>query len=334
MFSFVRRPWDLPQRMHTSEADYANRRILRREFLAAAGISGLAAGFSLSLGGCERASKEELQTAGGVLKVSRPLEIYPPNRENRNAQFEYGRTESIEQDTAEFTNFYEFSTRKSSWRYVGDFQPEPWTVEITGLCAKPVKLDMDGFYKHPRLKWESRDYRHRCVETWAMCVPWTGFALRDLLRAVEPLPSAKYVKFVTFDRPNEAPHMASRTLPWPYTEGLTIEEATNELAFVATGVYGHPLPKQNGAPIRIVLPWKYGFKSIKSIDRIELTDKAPATFWNTINPDEYDFQANVDPNVPHPRWSQRTEWMLGSREVFDTVRYNGYGEWAAQLYPA
>ncbi|MES2791778.1 MAG: protein-methionine-sulfoxide reductase catalytic subunit MsrP [Planctomycetota bacterium] len=334
MFFFARRPWDLPQRQHTAEAVYTNRKLHRREFLTAAGISGVGAGLGLSLSGCDRASKEELQTAGGVQKIAQPLEIYPEKRQNRNPQFTYGRPESAEQDTAEFTNFYEFSSRKSSWRYVGDFQPDPWTVEIGGLCAKPVTLDMDGFYKHPRLKWESRDYRHRCVETWAMCVPWTGFALRDLIRAVEPLPAAKYVKFVTFNRPAEAPHMAASSLPWPYTEGLTLAEATNELAFVATGVFGHALPKQNGAPIRIVLPWKYGFKSIKSIVRIELTDAAPPTFWNTLAADEYEFEANVNPNVPHPRWSQRTEWMLGTREVFQTARYNGYGDWVGKLYPA
>ena len=334
MFYFVRRPWDLPQRLHTSESVYANRGLHRREFLSSVGLGGLTAGLGLGLVGCERASKEELVNAGGVEKISQPVGIYPPNREDRNSRFEYGRDESGEQDTAEFTNFYEFSSRKSSWRYVGAFKPDPWTVEITGLCAKPVTLDMDGFFKHKRLKWESRDYRHRCVETWAMCVPWTGFALRDLIRAVEPLSSAKYVQFTTFNRPLEAPQMKLSHLPWPYTEGLTLQEATSELAFIATGAFGHALPKQNGAPIRLVLPWKYGFKSIKSIVKIELTDTAPATFWNVINPEEYGFEANVNPEVPHPRWSQRTEWMLGTREVFNTVRYNGYGDWAGKMYPA
>ncbi len=334
MFFFARRPWDLPQRQHTPESVYDNRELHRREFLATSGITSLAAGLALGLSGCGGATKEELEVAGGVKHESLPTEIYPPNRENRNPKFKYGREESIEEDTAEFTNFYEFATSKSSWRYVGKFKPDPWSVEITGLCAKPMTLDMDGFYKHPGLKFESRDYRHRCVETWAMCVPWTGFPLRDLLRAVEPLSSATHVKFETFNRPQEARHMTDTQFPWPYTEGLTLAEATNELAFVATGIYGHPLPKQNGAPIRIVLPWKYGFKSIKSIVKIELTDTAPATFWNGFMPDEYGFEANVDPQVPHPRWSQRTEWMLGSRERFNTVRYNGYGDWVGKLYPS
>lgn len=332
MFFFARRPWDLPQRQHTPESIYAHREFHRREFLAAAGLASLTA--ALGLSGCSRATKDELEAAGGVTKKSIPTDIYPEKRGNRNPKFEYGRDESIEQDTAEFTNFYEFATSKSSWRYVGKFQPDPWTVEVTGLCAKPVTLDMDDFYKHKRLKFESRDYRHRCVETWAMCVPWTGFALRDLLRAVEPLPAARFVKFQTFNRPLEATHMDNLRFPWPYTEALTLAEATSELPFIATGVYGHPLPKQNGAPIRLVLPWKYGFKSIKSIVKIELTDARPETFWNTVAPDEYGFEANVDPEVPHPRWSQRTEWMLGSRERFNTVKYNGYGDWIGKLYSA
>jgi sulfoxide reductase catalytic subunit YedY len=165
-----------------------------------------------------------------------------------------------------------------------------------------------------------------------MCIPWTGFPLRDLLKVVEPKPTAKFVEFATFNRPDEAPMMNRSSYPWPYTEGLTIAEATNELAFVVTGVYGEPLPKQHGAPIRIVVPWKYGFKSIKSVDRITLVDAQPATFWNTIAPSEYDFQANVNPAVPHPRWSQKTEWMLGTNERFPTQIYNGYGEYVASIY--
>jgi sulfoxide reductase catalytic subunit YedY len=166
-----------------------------------------------------------------------------------------------------------------------------------------------------------------------MAVPWTGFPLRLLLEAVEPVGSAKYVRFVSFDRPAEASRQSDRSDPWPYTEGLTIEEAVHELAFVATGMYGHPLLKQHGAPVRLVLPWKYGFKSAKSIVRIELTARQPATFWNTAGPDEYDFFANVDPDVPHPRWSQKTERLLGTDERRPTRVYNGYAEWVAHLYP-
>src|SRR5262249_25000399 len=152
-------------------------------------------------------------------------------------------------------------------------------------------------------------YRHRCVEAWAMAIPWTGLPLAALLRKVEPLPAARYVRFVSFHRPEEASRQSDRYLHWPYTEGLTLAEATNELAFLATGMYGHPLLKQHGAPVRLVVPWKYGFKSANSIVRIELTAEQPATFWNTLVPREYDFEANVNPQVPHPRWSQAKEKM-------------------------
>jgi sulfoxide reductase catalytic subunit YedY len=197
---------------------------------------------------------------------------------------------------------------------------------------------MDDVYK--RFSLEERDYRHRCVETWAMCVPWTGFPLADLLKLVEPKKSAKYVAFETFERPKEAPYQAqSSQYPWPYQEGLTIGEAMNELTLLATGLYGEPMPKQNGAPIRLVVPWKYGFKGTKSIVKIRLTDKKPPTFWTTVNAAEYAFEANVEPDVPHPRWSQKTEWMLGSKlspfdegDRYDSVIYNGYGDYVAKLY--
>src|SRR5262249_53435977 len=179
---------------------------------------------------------------------------------------------------------------------------------------------------------EERVYRHRCVEAWAMVVPWTGFALAEVLRKAEPLPEARFVRFVTFDRPEQAGRPENRGHPWPYTEGLTLAAATNELAFLATGMYGHPLRKQHGAPVRLVLPWKYGFKSAKSLARIELTVEQPATFWNTLVPHEYDFAANVNPQVPHPRSSQASERMLGSGEPRPTQLYNGYAEWVAGLY--
>jgi sulfoxide reductase catalytic subunit YedY len=179
---------------------------------------------------------------------------------------------------------------------------------------------------------EERLYRHRCVEAWAMAVPWTGFPLAALLKQAEPQPGARYVRFESFDRPAETSRQSGRSDPWPYTEGLTLAEATNELAFIATGMYGHALLKQHGAPVRLVVPWKYGFKSAKSIVRIELTAEKPATFWNTVSPHEYGFEANVDPAVPHPRWSQAAERMLGTREVRETQRFNGYGEWVGNLY--
>ena len=202
--------------------------------------------------------------AGAATPTSREfLSHYPAPR---NGKFDYGRRETVERLSAEYTNFYEFSKSKDSWKHVGKFKPEPWTVEVGGLCAKPRTFDLDDLYKTQQL--EERHYRHRCVETWSMCVPWTGFCLRDLLTLVEPDAGAKFVAFETFNRPREAPHMGRSHFPWPYTEGLSIAEATNELALLAVGIYGHPLPRQNGAPVRLVLPWKYGFKSIKSIVRI------------------------------------------------------------------
>ncbi|MCA9018473.1 MAG: protein-methionine-sulfoxide reductase catalytic subunit MsrP, partial [Planctomycetaceae bacterium] len=195
-------------------------------------------------------------------------ELYPAKRDDR---FEYGRPETVRTDAASYTNFYEFASTKDCYRYVEPFQPTPWSFDVTGLCAKPTTFDLDDVYNQFQLS--ERAYRHRCVETWAMCVPWTGFPLKDLLAAVEPLPSARYVEFQTVNRPDEMPGIRySASYPWPYTEGLTLAEATNELTFMATGIFGAPLPKQHGAPIRLVIPWKYGYKSIKSIVRINLTD--------------------------------------------------------------
>jgi sulfoxide reductase catalytic subunit YedY len=206
----------------------------------------------------------------------------------------------------------------------------PWTVEVAGLVDEPKTYDIDALIRTFPL--EERIYRHRCVEAWAMVVPWTGFPLAALLKKAGVQAGAKYVRFESSDRPLLGKTQSFREFPWPYTEGLTLAEATNELAFLVTGMYGHPLLKQHGAPIRLVLPWKYGFKGAKSIARITVTDEQPRTFWNTVIPHEYGFVANVEPDVPHPRWSQRTERMLGTGERRPTQLYNGYGEWVAKLY--
>ncbi|WP_417851793.1 protein-methionine-sulfoxide reductase catalytic subunit MsrP [Thalassoglobus sp.] len=319
---FVRRPWDLPQNQITDQSIYSNK-TARREFLKSIGVIA-GAGLSASMLGCKKATLEEIDAAG---EVEEGKQNYPFPR---NEKFEYGRAESVRKDAAQYTNFYEFSTSKEVFRYVEDFEPTPWKVSVTGLCKNPKTFDLDDIYKEFTL--EERAYRHRCVETWSMCVPWTGFPFSDLLAKVEPLASAKYVRLVTFMDPKVAPMQQHDEYPWAYSEGVTIEEAMNPLMLLATGIYGAPLPKQHGAPVRLVAPWKYGFKSIKSIVKIELTDKQPATFWNTLMPHEYGFEANVDPEVPHPRWSQATEWMLGSRERFPTVKYNGYGDYVASMY--
>lgn len=325
---FVRRPWDLPQRLITPEDVYRNKGVHRREFLAALGLSST----GLLLGGClQKVTHEELEAAGATdapIPVSKS--VYPATR---NDKFEYGRPETLRDDAAAYTNFYEFGETKQTFKYVQKFQPTPWEIVVDGLCSKPTTFDLDKLQSS--FSYEERAYRHRCVETWAMCVPWTGFPLKDLIAMVEPQPKATFVRFETFNKPEEAENIAyAPHYPWPYAEGLTLDEATNELTLLATGIYGSPLPKQHGAPVRLVVPWKYGFKCIKSIVRITLTDEQPATFWNTIAPREYDFQANVNPDVPHPRWSQRMEWMLppppGDR--VPTVIYNGYGDYVAKLY--
>ncbi|MCA8999811.1 MAG: protein-methionine-sulfoxide reductase catalytic subunit MsrP [Planctomycetaceae bacterium] len=320
---FVRRPWDLPESALTDESLFFDR-TRRREFLKSIGLTAGLGAISPWLSGCGGPSIEELDKAGHVDKGA---DHYPAPL---NESFEYGRPETTRKDAAEFTNFYEFSSRKSVYLNVDPFEPVPWSFSVEGLCNKPRTFDLDDVYDTFSL--EERAYRHRCVETWAMCVPWTGFPLAELLKFVEPLPSAKYVKFETFFRPEQAPQQRIDDYPWPYSEGLTIQEAMNPMAILATGIFGRPLLKQHGAPIRLVVPWKYGFKGIKSITRMELTDQQPATFWNTLAPHEYAFEANVDPNVPHPRWSQAREWMLGTQKVYDTVIYNGYGDYVGKLY--
>jgi len=314
-------PWDRPQREVTPETAVLSRRTL----LKTIGAGALAAGAGAGLWWALRPSSAE-DVLGDYEGPG--ADLYPAAL---NPTFSSAdRPLTVEVEAARYCNFYEFSSGKSVWRSVGRFRPVPWALEVAGLVARPTTYDIDELLRAFPL--EERIYRHRCVEAWAMVAPWTGFALAKLLRRAEPLPGARFVRFVSFSRPNEATRQTIRSFPWPYTEGLTLAEATNELAFVATGMYGRPLLKQHGAPVRLVVPWKYGFKSAKSIVRIELTDKRPATFWNTMAADEYGFQANVDPTVPHPRWSQASERMLGTGERRPTLRYNGYGEWVGKLY--
>lgn len=251
--------------------------------------------------------------------------------EKRDKRFSAGRRETPREAAARFTNFYEFSRTKSCWQYVDLFEPRPWKVTIGGLCKHPITLDLDDLLKKFKPEMSEREYRHRCVERWAMAISWTGFPLAKLLEMVEPTAAATHVKFTSFHRPEQAPRQGDASFPWPYMEGLTLEEARNELTLLATGMYGEPLLRQHGAPLRLVVPWKYGYKSIKSIDKIELVGKQPATFWSTINPKAYPFESNVDPAVPVP-WDQSTERMLGKGEEYKTEKFNGYGEWVAKMY--
>lgn len=315
-------PWNAPEREVTPEGVVLSRRrlLLGGLGLGLIGAAG-AVGWMLRPGSDGEVLAPEQEEAAG-------RDLYPatPNA----AYLDAGRPVTEEAEAARYTNYYEFSSTKSVWRYIDGFHPAPWKLEVGGLVARPRTYDIDDLIK--RFTLEERIYRHRCVEAWAMVVPWTGFPLAELLRAVQPLPGAKYVRFTTFQDAKMAPRTGSKSYPWPYTEGLTLAEATNELTFLATGMYGHPLLKQHGAPIRLVVPWKYGFKSAKSLVKIEVTNQEPATFWNTLVPHEYDFTANVNPAIPHPRWSQESERMLGSDDRHPTQLYNGYGEWVAKLY--
>jgi len=319
------RSWDLPEREATPEhVVLSRRRWLKRLGLGSLGVT--TAGALGTWWWWTSGTDEDVLASGRV--VTPGLDLYPAKR---HANFtELDRPLTTETAAARYCNFYEFSLTKQVWRWVEPFEPVPWTLDVTGLVAKPRRFDLDDLLHAFPL--EERLYRHRCVEAWAMAVPWTGFPLSALLRQVEPLPGARFVRFVTFERPDQAARQKNASEPWPYTEGLTLSEAGNELAFLATGMYGHPLLKQHGAPVRLVVPWKYGFKSAKSLARIELTAEQPATFWNTLVPREYDFSANVNPDVPHPRWSQKRERMLGTNEMRSTQRFNGYGEWVASLY--
>lgn len=231
---------------------------------------------------------------------------------------------------ARYNNFYEFTSGKDVWRHVQNFRTDPWSVEVEGLVAKPRKWSLEELLRIPR---EERVYRHRCVEAWSMVVPWLGFPLSRLLRAAEPLHGARFVRFTTFADPAQMPAVAERPWDrWPYTEGLRIDEAMHDLTLVALGIYGQTLPKQHGAPVRIVVPWKYGYKSPKSVVRIELVRDQPRTFWNDLAPAEYGFYSNVDPTTPHPRWSQLTERLIGTADVRRTLPFNGYGAQVAGLY--
>lgn len=314
----------------TPESVALNRRAwLKRAALGVGLASG--AGGAWALANRFVATDEQVLAGGQAKPLPEQLAaLYPALHEDR---FQYDRPETVEAAAARYTNFYEFSSFKSNWRRVAKFQPAPWTLTVTGLCRRPIELDLDDFLWQFRDELLERQYRHRCVETWAMAIPWTGIPLGKIIAAADPLPTATHVKFVSFNRPDQAPGMSwSGHYPWPYTEGLTLPEAVNELTLLATGMYGHPLLKQHGAPIRLVVPWKYGYKSIKSIERIELVASEPATFWNTLAPSAYPFQSNVEPDVSRP-WPQDMEWMLGTEERFPTLLYNGYADYVAMLYP-
>lgn len=244
---------------------------------------------------------------------------------------EFGDPANSFDDITHYNNYYEFTTDKEGVaRLAPGFNPQPWTVEVYGLVNKPKTYGIEDLLS--KFTQEERIYRLRCVEAWSMVIPWTGFTLSSLLKEVEPLSYAKYVRFETVYRPDEMPGQKSPFYPWPYQEGLRLDEAMHDLTILATGLYGEPMPNQNGAPIRLVVPWKYGFKSIKSIVRIELVAEQPNTLWSMVGPNEYGFYSNVNPNRPHPRWSQASERRIGELNRRETLMFNGYAEQVADLY--
>ena len=314
----IPREWEISESQVTPESDYIN----RRRFIKDLGIASASALLFSTSNACAQNKGVEKQ-----LKPFRAEKLAAAH----NSAFTVERQMTDEIVAATYNNYYEFTRSKNSvWKNVEKFKTRPWEVEISGLVEKPMTLDVDDLIKQMPL--EERIYRFRCVEAWAMVVPWIGFPMKALLDKVQPKADAKYVRMLTFLDPEMAPRQNSSRLPWPYFEGLTLAEAMNDLTILTVGIYGHVLPPQHGAPIRLIVPWKYGFKSIKSIVSIELTDQKPRTFWNTLAPGEYGFDANVNPNVPHPRWSQASERMIGTNERLPTLMYNGYGSSVAHLY--
>jgi methionine sulfoxide reductase catalytic subunit len=305
--------WEIPERLVTPENVFFN----RRRFLATAGA---VAGIAVLPCGLKAAQEDP----------SAALYPVPPN----SAFKEAGRPITDKSYNITFNNFYEFGSSKQIYRAAEALPIRPWQIAIDGMVEKPFVIAIDDLLK--KVKLEERVYRHRCVEAWSMVVPWSGFPLRKLVELAKPTSAVKYVRMETFNMPEIAPGqrpgLFGGNYPWPYVEGVTMAEAMNDLAFIATGAYGAPLPKAMGAPIRLHLPWKYGFKSIKSIVKVSFTDKRPVSFWEELAGDEYGFWANVNPKVPHPRWSQATERILGTNEEVPTQLFNGYGEFVAQLY--
>jgi methionine sulfoxide reductase catalytic subunit len=304
------RAWELRESEATPEGVFFERRTLLKT--AAAGAM-LAPGLRSAIA----AAGDEDPSAG----------LYPAKQ---NPRYTLERPLTDEKLATTYNNFYEFGSQKFIADDAQALKTRPWTINIDGLVEKPMIVDIGDLLK--KMPLEERLYRHRCVEAWSMAVPWSGFPMAAFVDFAKPLGSAKYVRMETFLDPKTASGQKQVWYPWPYVEGVTIAEAGNELAFLVTGMYGKPVPKQDGAPLRLALPWKYGFKSVKSIVRFSFTDKRPQSFWEALQANEYGFWANVNPAVPHPRWSQADERVLGINERRPTLKWNGYGDFVAHLY--
>jgi len=308
----IKRPADIRSSEITSKKNYLN----RRDFIRAGAIAG-----------------------SGLMVSPSNAAVVPPERgakltDVQESEFSTDEAPTSYEDVTTYNNFYEFGTGKEDpYRNARNFEPRPWTVNVSGHAEKTGAFHLEDFIKPYAL--EERIYRMRCVEAWSMVIPWVGIPLGEILKTFQPSSKAKYVAFRTLNDPVRMPGQRRRVLDWPYREGLTIEEAMNPLTILAVGVYGEVLPNQNGAPLRLVVPWKYGFKGIKSIVEIEFTDRMPRTSWNMSAPHEYGFYANVNPNVDHPRWSQARERRIGSGLFASrqpTLMFNGYAEQVASLY--
>jgi sulfoxide reductase catalytic subunit YedY len=305
----IPRRWEIPDRLATPEHLAFGRRT--------------AIGAALGLGAIALSGREA---------AAQPAGAAPPLRDGiaRNPRYEAGRDITAEREVTTYNNYYEFGTQKAIHQAAQRLRQRPWTLKVDGLVDRPREFDIDDLLA--KMPIEERVYRLRCVEAWAMTVPWTGFPLAALLDEVGPQAGARYVRFETAALPSVMPGLRQAWYPWPYIEGCTVAEAANELSFLVVGAYGKPLPPQNGGPIRFHQPWKYGFKAGKSLVRVSLTAERPKTFWEVVQPSEYGFWANVNPEVAHPRWSQASERLLGSGERVPTRLFNGYGEFVAPLY--
>ncbi len=315
----IRKPSDIPSSEITSKSDYMN----RRQFMAGAAAVGASA-----LGAARLVSPRQSVSADTSASANTKLATVPSPLSTA------GITPTSFKDITNYNNFYEFGTDKSdpaknAWR----LKTRPWTVAIEGNVKEEKTFDIDALMKlHPI---EERVYRHRCVEAWSMVIPWDGYSLSEFIKACKPLSTAKYVQFLSLEDMGEEPWIRESSLHWPYSEGLRMDEAMHPLTLLTFGLYGQTLPNQDGAPVRVVLPWKYGFKSAKSIVKIRFVENQPRTTWNESAPNEYGFYSNVNPNVDHPRWSQKTERVIGApfwKASQPTLMFNGYGDQVASLY--
>jgi len=307
-----RRGWEMPESRATPEHLFFS----RRSFLGAgAGVA--ATGLTPSIALAQRITDQPDPT----------IDLYPGKR---NEKFTLDRPITDEKINGNYNNFYEFNSSKNVAKQAQALKIRPWTIKIDGMVEKPIEVGIDDLVR--KFGVEERLYRHRCVEAWSMVVPWMGIALGKLIDRLEPTSRAKYVEFTTLLDPRQMPGQQRAILEWPYTEGLRMDEARHPLTLLVTGLYGKPLPNQNGAPLRLVVPWKYGFKGGKSLVRIRFTERQPRTTWNLAAPDEYGFYANVNPEVDHPRWSQARERRVGEFFKRKTLPFNGYAEQVASLY--